>query len=97
MTEDEMVGRYHGLDGREFEQAPGDGEGQGSPASRGPRGGGESDTTERRDSSGTNKVPASESSTEPGLRLKGFTVQALNLHPGLLTGLCVYHELCVHT
>ena len=31
-TEDEMVRRHHGLDGHEFEQIPGDGEGQGSPA-----------------------------------------------------------------
>ena len=30
MTEDEMVGWHHKLDGREFEQAPRDGEGQGS-------------------------------------------------------------------
>ena len=30
MTEDEMVGWYHRLDGHEFEQALGDGEGQGS-------------------------------------------------------------------
>ena len=30
MTEDEMVGWHHRLDGREFEQAPGDSEGQGS-------------------------------------------------------------------
>ena len=29
-TEDEMVGRHHRLDGHEFEQAPGDSEGQGS-------------------------------------------------------------------
>ena len=28
MTEDEMVGWHHGLNGHEFEQAPGDGEGQ---------------------------------------------------------------------
>ena len=28
MTEDEMVGWYHGLNGHEFEQTPGDGEGQ---------------------------------------------------------------------
>jgi len=32
MTEDEMVGWHHQLDGHEFEQAPGDGEGQGSLA-----------------------------------------------------------------
>ena len=30
MTEDEMVGLYHRLDGHEFEQAPGVGDGQGS-------------------------------------------------------------------
>ena len=28
-AEDEMVGRHYPLNGREFEQAPGDGEGQG--------------------------------------------------------------------
>ena len=28
MTEDEMVGWHHRLDGHEFEQAPGDSEGQ---------------------------------------------------------------------
>ena len=32
MTEDEMVGWRHRLDGLEFEQAPGVGEGQGSLA-----------------------------------------------------------------
>ena len=30
MTEDEMIGWHHRLDGREFEQAPGGSEGQGS-------------------------------------------------------------------
>ena len=30
MTEDEMVGWHHQLNGHEFEQALGDGEGQGS-------------------------------------------------------------------
>ena len=30
MTEDEMVGWHHQLDGHEFEQAPGVGDGQGS-------------------------------------------------------------------
>ena len=30
MTEDEMVGWYHQVNGYESEQAPGDGEGQGS-------------------------------------------------------------------
>ena len=32
-TEDEMVGWHHRLDGHEFEQAPGDSEGQGCLAS----------------------------------------------------------------
>ena len=32
MTEDEMVGWHHRLDGHEFEQVPGEGEGQGSLA-----------------------------------------------------------------
>ena len=30
MTEDEMVGWHHSLNGHEFEQAPGDGDGKGS-------------------------------------------------------------------
>ena len=46
MTEDEMVGWHHQLNGREFEQAPGDGEGQGSLACCSPRGCKESDMTE---------------------------------------------------
>ena len=32
MTEDEMVGWHHQLDGHEFEQAPGVGDGQGGLA-----------------------------------------------------------------
>ena len=32
MTEDEIVGWYHRLNGHEFEQAPGVGDGQGSLA-----------------------------------------------------------------
>ena len=38
MTEDETVGWYHQLSGREFEQALGDGEGQGSLVSCSPLG-----------------------------------------------------------
>ena len=47
MTEDEMVGWHHRLDGHECEQAPGDSEGQGSLACCRPWGRTESDTTER--------------------------------------------------
>ena len=46
MTEDEMVGWHHQLNGQEFEQTPGDGEGQGSLACSSPWGCKESDTTE---------------------------------------------------
>ena len=35
MTEDDMVGWHHWLNGQEFEQAPGVGDGQGSLASMG--------------------------------------------------------------
>ena len=45
-TEDEMVGRHHGLNGCEFKQAPRDGEGQGSLAYCSPWGCKESDMTE---------------------------------------------------
>ena len=47
MTEDEMIGWYHWLNGHEFEQAPGDGEGQGILACCSPWGCKESDTTEQ--------------------------------------------------
>ena len=47
MTEDEMVGWHHRLDGHEFEQALGVGEGQGSLVCRCPWGCKESDTTEQ--------------------------------------------------
>ena len=46
-TEDEMVGWHHWLNGHEFEQAPEDGEGQGSLAYCSPWGRKESDMTER--------------------------------------------------
>ena len=45
MTEDEVVGWHHRLDGREFEQAPGGDEGQGSLACCSPRDGKASDRT----------------------------------------------------
>ena len=47
MTEDEMAGWHHGLDGRESEWTPGDGDGQGVLACCDSWGGKESDTTER--------------------------------------------------
>ena len=47
ITEGEMVGWHHRLDGREFEQAFAVGDGQGSLVCCGPWGCKESDTTER--------------------------------------------------
>ena len=46
MIEDEMVGHYQQLDGHEFKQAPGVGDGQGSLACSSPWGHKESDMTE---------------------------------------------------
>ena len=45
MTEDEMIGWHHRFNGQEFEQTPGNGEGQGSLACCSPWGCKESDTT----------------------------------------------------
>ena len=47
MTEDKVIGCHHQLNGHEFEQAPGDGEGQGSQACCSPQSHKESDMTER--------------------------------------------------
>ena len=46
MTEDEMIGWHHQLNGHELEQAPGVGNGQRSPAYCSPWGHKESDMTE---------------------------------------------------
>ena len=51
MTEDEMVGWHHQLNGLEFEKAQGDGEGQGSLVCCSPWGRRKSDRPERRNSS----------------------------------------------
>ena len=47
MTEDEMVGWHHQLNGLEFEQTPGNSEGQGNLACCSPWGRKELNTTER--------------------------------------------------
>ena len=47
MTENEKFGWHHRLNGLEFEQALGDGEGQGSPVCYSPWGYKESDMTEK--------------------------------------------------
>ena len=56
MTENEMVGWHHQLNGHELEQAPGDGEGQGSLACCSPRSHKESDTTEQLKNNNKNNI-----------------------------------------
>ena len=68
MTEDEMVGQHHRLNGHEFDQAPGDGEGQGSLVCCSQWACKELDTTERLSN---NKIGVGE-----GLRKKGKDLNA---------------------
>ena len=56
MTENEMVGCHYRLNGHEFEQTLGDGEGQGSLACRSPCGHKQSDMTERLNNSTLYKI-----------------------------------------
>ena len=56
MTEDEMVGWHHRLKGHEFEQTPGDREGQGSLQCCSPWVCKELDTTERMKNNSKNKI-----------------------------------------
>ena len=59
MTEDEMVGWHHQLDGHEFEQAVGVGDGLGSLACCSPCGHKELDTTEQLNWTGTQSTVSS--------------------------------------
>ena len=56
MTEDKMVGWHHRLNGHEFEQAPGDGDEQGSLVCCGSCGCKESDTTEQLNNNNTSRL-----------------------------------------
>ena len=58
-----MDGWHHRIDGHEFEQGPGDGDGQGNLASCGPWGRKESDTTERLNNSKEEGIKSSRSLT----------------------------------
>ena len=60
--ENEIVGCYHWLNGHEFGQAPGDGEGQGNLVCCSPWGHRESDTTEQLNNSNSG-LPSSASNT----------------------------------
>ena len=69
MTEAEMVGWHHQLNGHEFEQAPGDGEGQGSLACCSPWGHKELDTNEQMSNTTTvNKYNMNPHCQTPGLK-----------------------------
>ena len=57
MIEDEMVGRHHRLNGHEFEQAPGVGDGQGGLAGCSPWGHKESDMTEQLNRTEMSRLP----------------------------------------
>ena len=66
MTEDEMVGWHHGLNGPEFEQTPGDGERQGSLESCSPWGHKEPDRTGRlNDNNGSSDSRPPDPSSSP--------------------------------
>ena len=78
MTEDEMVGWHHRLNGHKFEQAPGDGEQQGSLECCSPWGYKESEMTRRLNN---NKPAGGTSLVVQGLRIllpmQGAWVQSL--------------------
>ena len=57
MTEDEMVGWHHRLNGHEFEQSLGDSDGQGGLACCGPWGRKELGMTDRLSSNRETKIP----------------------------------------
>ena len=80
MTEDEMVGWHHGLNGHEFEQTPGDGEGQGSLVCCSPWGCKESDTTKRLNNKNGSGRQADEKELRNEVKSENVVAQ---LHPTL--------------
>ena len=64
-TEREMVGRHHRFNGHEFEQTPGDGEGQGSLTCCNPGGHKETGTTEQLNHNKTKREGASSGRSPP--------------------------------
>ena len=75
MTEGEMIGWHHLLNGPEFEQAPEDGERQGSLACCSPWGHKESDMTECWDNNKTVNSHTKCSSEEKGCMMTGSCIQ----------------------
>ena len=82
MTEGKMVGWHHGLNGHEFEHAPGDGDGQGSLVCCSPWGHKESDMTKKLNNNKEKRLGFPE---EGGLLPPGclWTQDSQQLLPGL--------------
>ena len=74
MIEDEVVGWHHQLDGHEFEQTPGDGEGRGSLVRCSPRDYKELDMTERMNNNNNKPFKSFYSQITPDLSWKKFEV-----------------------
>ena len=87
MTQDEMVGWHHRLDGHDFEQAPGDDDGQGSLACCSPRGCKKSDTTEQ-----VNNSPIPNLMTEEIICLKYRAGNEIG-SPDTLSFFCLFGSL----
>ena len=84
-TEDEMVECHHQLNGREFAQTPGDGEGQESLVCCSPWGGKESDITSWLNNNRLSDIPQTSSEIPHLLAFLGLFVQS-----GLLAHLCPF-------
>ena len=82
MTEDEMVGWHHQLDGHEFEQAPGAGDGQGSLACCSPWGCRESDMTEQLNWTNQRNITKYPSQSDTEFNNKGIAQVLLNIFVG---------------
>ena len=90
-TEDEMVGWHNQLDWHEFEQALGDGKGQGSLACCSPWGRNESDATERLN----NNLFARLQLTYPSLRnLAPLSLSVFNLFGQSHVTACLLSDFC---
>ena len=88
MTEDEMLGSHHQLNGHEFEQTPGDGEEQGSLVCYSPWGHKESDMTEQLNIKG---FWALISSTAPPLSAQSLGMCS-SVHTGPIHPECLRQE-----
>ena len=92
MTEDEMVGWHHRLNGHEFEQTPGGSEGQERLAFCSPWGHKELDTTERLNNNKTSLnskelFSTPQTKVDPAQRVRGLTFCHQGSHPSPSLGL----------